>query len=170
MRFLLSAVVAMALASPTAAQVHRADGDLAQRVASTVRGYVQIGIFDDVTIDVSDRSVTLQGRVTMPFKREEIGARVAKIDGIRTVTNNIRVLPLSNYDSDLRQRIAQAIYGHSTFWRYASMSQPPIHIIVENGRVTLTGVVGSELERTLAGALAYVPGAFAVTNALEIDR
>jgi len=169
MRLLLSGVFAMALAAPTAAQVHR-DDDLAQRVATVVRGYVQIGIFDDVTIDVSDRSVTLQGRVTMPFKREEIGARVAKIDGIRTVTNNIRVLPLSNYDSDLRQRIAQAIYGHSTFWRYASMSQPPIHIIVENGRVTLTGVVGGEFERTLAGALAHVPGAFAVTNALDIDR
>ena len=30
------------------------------------------------------------------------------------------------------------------------MANPPIHIIVEDGRVTLTGVVNSNVERMLA--------------------
>jgi hyperosmotically inducible protein len=79
------------------------------------------------------------------------------------------VLPVSQFDNDLRQRIARSIYGHSNFWRYASMANPPIHIIVEHGRVTLTGVVGSNVDRMLARALASQFGAFSVTVQLRTD-
>ena len=107
----------------------------------------------------------------MPAKKDEIGKRVAKIDGVRSLVNEIQVLPVSPLDSDLRIRIAQAIYNHPAFWQYASMAQPPIHIIVENGHVTLTGRVGSQMERTLAYSLAaQVPRAFEVRNDLGIDR
>ena len=81
----------------------------------------------------------------------------------------IEILPNSPLDSQLRQQIARAIYDHPAFWRYASMSRPPIHIVVENARVTLTGSVESESERTLASALAQVSTAAGVTNRLKID-
>jgi osmotically-inducible protein OsmY len=46
---------------------------------------------------------------------------------------------------------------------------PPIRIIVENGHVTLQGVVGSDMDRTIAYMQANsVPGAFPVTNNLQI--
>src|SRR3954470_10271461 len=49
------------------------------------------------------------------------------------------------------------------------MANPPIHIVVERGRVTLTGVVQSNVERMLAQSLAAQFGAFSVTNALKTD-
>jgi osmotically-inducible protein OsmY len=157
-------------AHPCAARAQISDIDLTQRVAQTVQRYENFGIFDDVNVEVSNRAVTLTGRVTTPAKREAIGDRVAKIDGLRGVTNDIQVLPNSPLDTRLRAKAAQAIYGHSTFWHYASMANPPIHIIVENGRITLTGCVNSEVEKTLAFALAQVDGAFGVKNELRIEK
>ncbi len=70
------------------------------------------------------------------------------------VVNHVKVLPVSQFDDQLRYRIARAIYGNSNFWNYAIMANPPIHIVVEHGRVTLTGVVQSEVDRMLARSLA----------------
>jgi hypothetical protein len=70
-------------------------------------------------------------------------------------------------DDDLRRTIARAIYGHPTFWRAAALPEPPIQITVENGAVTLTGVVPSELERALACSLARGHGEVTVTNRLR---
>ncbi len=72
---------------------------------------------------------------------------MARIDGVRELKSTIDVLPVSQFDEDLRYRVARAIYGNPSFWNYAAMSNPPIHIIVEHGRVTLTGVVNSEWTR-----------------------
>jgi osmotically-inducible protein OsmY len=49
------------------------------------------------------------------------------------------------------------------------MPNPPIHIIVEHGRVTLTGVVQSDVDRMLARSLATSFDAFSVTNNLKTD-
>jgi len=79
------------------------------------------------------------------------------------------VLPVSQFDDELRHRIAASIYNNSNFWNYAIMPNPPIHIVVEHGRVTLTGVVQSNVDRMLARSLATQFGAFSVTNALKTD-
>jgi osmotically-inducible protein OsmY len=155
---------------PGTARAQTPDDDLHRQVLGAVRGYANFTIFDDVSVAVSDRAVTLTGRVTMPFKRNDIGARVAKIDGVRNLVNDIQVLPVSIEDSRLRSRVAQAIYGNSTFWHYASMVNPPIHILVEHRRVTLTGCVNGEVERMLAYALAQVDGVMSVTNELKVDK
>jgi len=76
---------------------------------------------------------------------------------------------ISPYDDELRSRIARAIYGNPSFWNYAAMAHPPIHIIVERGHVTLTGVVNSNVERMLARSLASGLGELSVTNALRTD-
>ncbi len=49
------------------------------------------------------------------------------------------------------------------------MANPPIHMVVERGRVTLTGVVQSEVDRMLARSLATQFGALSVTNDLKTD-
>jgi osmotically-inducible protein OsmY len=155
---------------PGMAGAQAADDALQRQVLNAIRGYSNFTIFDDVNVAVSDRAVTLTGRVTMPFKRDDIGTRVGKIDGIKGLVNDIQVLPVSIEDSRLRTRVAQAIYGSSAFWQYASMINPPIHVIVERSRITLTGCVSSEVERRLAYALAQVPGALGVTNELRVDK
>lgn len=159
-----------ALVARPALAGQQTDLALADRVAQIVRQYVHFGIFDDINIRVDNRSVTLTGRVTMPYKRDDIAARVKKIDGVRDLTNNVEILPVSQYDSDLRDRLARAIYGHPSFRHYASMVNPPIHIVVEHGRVTLTGAVNSEVEKMLAFSLAQIPGVLGVTNELKTDR
>ena len=166
---LAAALFIVASPSVITAQTAASD-DLATRVAEAVRLYPQLSVFDDVNVDVKEATVTLSGCVTMPYKRDGIAARVAKVDGVRTVTNDIHVLPPSTTDSDLRTRIAQAIYGHPGFWRYASMAVPPIRIIVSSGRVTLNGLVDTEVDRTLAFTLAHVPGTSGVTNKLRVER
>jgi hyperosmotically inducible protein len=165
----LAFVIALTFAPLHAAASQISDADLADRVASAVRGYVNFGIFDDISIEVENRAVTLTGRVTMPFKKNEIEAKVKQIDGLRTLTSRIAVLPVSIYDSELRQRLALAIYGHPAFRHYASMVTPPIHIVVENGKVTLTGFVFSNVEKVLAASLAQIPGVMSVKNELKTD-
>ena len=116
--------------------------------------YTQFTIFDDVSANVKDGVVTLTGKVTMPYKRER--HREAGREGRRRAERcaiEITVLPVSQFDDELRYRIARSIYGNSNFWNYAIMANPPIHIVVEHGRVTLTGVV-AEQRRPDAGAIA----------------
>lgn len=144
--------------------------DLQSEVARAILGYSQYGIFDDVRIAVDGGTVTLSGRVTMPFKRDAIAERVDALATVTTVVNQIGVLPASLSDTRLRRAVAQAIYTHPSFWHYASMAHPPIHIIVEHGRVTLTGVVTSQTDRMLAFALAQVDGALGVANEILLEE
>ena len=149
--------------------VSRKDFQIFKDVATSVERYTRFTIFDDVSASVKDGAVTLSGKVTMPYKRSDIEKRVAKIDGVRSVRDEITVLPVSPFDDELRYRIAGSIYNNSNFWNYAIMANPPIHIVVEHGRVTLTGVVQSNVDRMLARSLATQFGAFSVTNALKTD-
>ena len=161
--------IVLALGVPARASAQISDEALGEKAIGIVRAYPQLGIFDDVTVSIADRAITLSGEVTTGLKREELGARVAKIDGARSVTNNIQVLPPSTSDASLRLRLAQAIYTHPAFWGYAAMACPPIHIIVANGYVRLTGVVNNDVERQLAYALAQISGVQSVKNELRVD-
>ena len=164
----LALVAALALASPAAAQ-NRVDTKIANEISRQIDRYPQLTIFDYIAGTVDDGVVTLTGKVTMPFKKTDIGARASKVEGVRDVVNNIDVLPVSSYDDDLRLRIARAIYGNSAFWQYGARANPPIHIIVERGHVTLTGVVNSNVDRMLARSLATGFGELSVTNDLRTD-
>ena len=165
------ATIVLSLWSVTAqaSGTERKDLQIANDVSNAVNRYSYFTIFDDVTIAVRDGVVTLDGKVTMPYKRDDLEKRVAKIAGVKDVHDHIGVLPVSLSDDALRNRIARSIYGNSNFWNYAIMPNPPIHIIVEHGRVTLTGVVQSDVDRMLARSLATNFRAFSVTNNLKTD-
>ena len=169
-KFLLAAAAAVLAANTAAASdVDRKDLQVFKDIADSVNRYTQFTIFDDVNAAVKDGVVTLTGKVTMPYKRDDIEKRIAKVDGVRSVSDQITVLPVSQFDDQLRYRIARSIYNNSNFWNYAIMPNPPIHIVVEHGRVTLTGVVQSDVDRMLARSLASQFGAFSITNALRTD-
>lgn len=164
-----TAMVILALSAPAWA-AERTNLEVARDVSNRVLTYSQFSVFDTVHMLMDNGVVTLTGKVTMPYKRTDIEKRVAKVDGVRQVVNQITVLPVSQYDDELRFRIARAIYGNSTFWTYGSMANPPIHIVVDRGHVTLDGVVNSNVERMLARSLASGFGAFSVTNDLKTDE
>jgi hyperosmotically inducible protein len=147
----------------------RTDTQISEDVIRSVNTYSRFTVFDDVRVDVQSGVVALNGRVTMPFKKDEIGRRAAGVHGVKAVRNEIGVLPPSPFDEELRHKVARAIYGNAAFWQYAAMPNPPIHILVEGGRVTLTGVVHSEVDRRLARSLATGQGEISLTNALRTD-
>jgi hyperosmotically inducible periplasmic protein len=95
---------------------------------------------------------------------------VRRLASVKEVRNRIDVLPVSKFDDDLRYQIARAIYSNSNFRPYAFMVNPPIHIIVERGRVTLEGVVNSEVDRMLARSIASNFLAFDVKNDLKTEK
>ena len=159
----------IAAEASAANQIAREDLQVFNDIADQVNRYTQITIFDSIAASVDDGRVVLSGWVTMPFKRDDIERRVRKVDGVMTVDNKIGVLPVSQFDDELRFRIARAIYSNSSFWNYAAMANPPIRVVVNRGRVTLEGVVQSNVERMLARSLASGFGAFDVKNELKTD-
>jgi hyperosmotically inducible protein len=165
---LLFAFVLCAAAAASAQE--RKDLQIFRDVSESVNRYTQFTVFDSIDASVTQGHIVLDGWVTMPFKKDDIERRVRKVEGVTGVDNRIQVLPVSQFDDELRFRIARAIYGHSAFWNYAAMVNPPIHIVVNGGRVTLQGVVQSNVERQLARSLATGFGSFEVKNELKTDE
>jgi hyperosmotically inducible protein len=147
------------------------DAAIAQAIAHRLSRYVFFSIFDDADVAVDEGVVTLTGRVTMPYKAEAFADLAAHVPGVQEVRNEVRTLPASLFDDQLRYAVARRIYGDEMFARYAIQANPPIHIIVERGAVTLTGVVGSDMERLVAETIARTTfSVMSVTNNLRVER
>jgi len=127
-------------------------------------------VFDNLSYKVEGSKVTLIGQVVKPTLKSDAERAVKSIEGVESVDNQIEVLPLSPNDDRIRIAVYRAIYGQSSFQRYAMQAVPPIHIIVKNGNVTLEGVVGNEGDKNLANIKANgVSGVFGVTNNLVVE-
>ncbi len=126
-------------------------------------------VFDNLQFRVSGDNVTLTGQVTWPVLKQDAYNAVRSIPGVKSVTNSIEVLPLSSMDWQIRRAELRAIFGYSDLGRYAMGANPSIHIVVDNGHVTLVGVVDNQMDRNLAGIRANgVPNVFSVTNNLVV--
>jgi hyperosmotically inducible protein len=129
-------------------------------------------VFDWLEAELlSDGQVVLRGEVVRPTTSDDAESRVRRIESVPGVINEIKVLPLSPRDNDLRVALYRAIYNwNSPLFRYAMRAVPPIHIVVENGHVTLKGAVASQFDSQLAYTAArQVPGTFEVRNELHVD-
>src|SRR5436190_22326832 len=116
---LFGAAIALSGNIATADTADRKDLQVFNDVAKSVNRYAHFTIFDDVNANVKDGIVTLTGRVTMPYKRDDIMKRVSEVGGVQEVRDNIEVLPVSQFDDRLRYQIARAIYSNPNFWNYA---------------------------------------------------
>jgi hyperosmotically inducible protein len=128
------------------------------------------GVFDNLAYKVDpDGTVTLLGQVTRPVLKSDAENIVKRIEGVEKVVNQIEVLPLSPMDDQIRRAAFRAIYGSPQLTKYAWQSVQSIHIIVNNGHITLEGVVDNPADREVAEIQAKsVPGAFSVTNNLKV--
>src|ERR1700722_3130801 len=86
------------------------DDAIAQKVLHEIRMYPYYTIWDDVNFRVDNGTVQLLGEVSQPWKKSALGKSIAGIPGVVTLDNELRVLPLSNFDDRLRAQIARAIY------------------------------------------------------------
>lgn len=129
-------------------------------------------VFDNLEFKVEDdNTVILSGQVVRSFLKDDAEYAVKHIQGVKKVINNIEILPISRYDNTIRRREFYAIYSEIGFERYAIQAVPPIHIIVNNGDVTLIGAVADQYDKNVAGIAANsVPDVFHVTNDLMIDQ
>jgi len=147
------------------------DAQIAQKVAHEVRMYPRYTIWDNISVRVHDGDVELQGQVSLPFKKADLGRLAQRVSGVRSVANEIEVLPNSFFDDRLRLAVARAIYRDPVLSRYAIQAVPPIHIIVDNGHVTLEGVVNTSMEKNVAGIRASQGLSFGqVTNNLLVEN
>ena len=149
----------------------RATSSLAEEVRHQLVTLPYYSVFDWLQANVQpDGSVMLAGETSRPTLKKDAESRVAKLEGVQKVTNNIEVLPLSNFDDDIRVGVYRAIYRFDTpLFKYALQSVGPIHIIVKNGHVTLKGVVDSQADSQIAYISARgVSGAFDVKNELQV--
>lgn len=126
--------------------------------------------FNALTLDVKDGVVTLGGSVHDYPSRDSAIALAETTPGVKDVIDNIEVAPTSIFDDQLRQQLYRAIYRYPTLQRYAINPAKPIRIVVDNGHVTLYGVVDTPLDKQIAGNQANsVPGVFGVDNQLIVS-
>jgi hyperosmotically inducible protein len=172
MRKLLAGLVltiGIAAAKPV---VPLTDEGIVQKTGHEIRMYSRYTIWDNITYRVQNGNVELDGQVSQPFKKDDLGRIGQRIPGVVSVTNNLKVLPLSPNDDRLRQQVARAIFRDPVLSRYSMGVVPSIHIIVDNGRVTLEGVVSSVSEKNIAGIRAGGAGLSfgAITNNLVVEN
>jgi osmotically-inducible protein OsmY len=149
------------------------DNQLQQKLAKKL-AYDRVGYFDNafnyVAVDVKDGVVTLSGDAYWTPPVDDALAMAARMPGVKGVVNNVKVLPTSIFDDNIRVRTARAIYRDSVLGRYGSDPADPIRIIVDNGHITLYGTVQNAMDKNIAGIRANsVPGVFSVDNKLVVD-
>jgi BON domain-containing protein len=180
--FLLSAVVVTVIASMSvfATAAPQDQGALSpkgvDRIVKEVRHELVMlpfyGVFDNLSYKVDpDGTVTLLGQVARPVLKSDAENAIKHIEGVEKVVNNIEVLPTSGNDDRIRRAVYRAIYGNSVLSQYQLRAVPPIHIIVNNGHVSLEGVVARSMDKQVAGMQANgVSGVFSVANNLRVEE
>ncbi len=129
------------------------------------------GVFDAIGYQLNGDTVTLNGYVVRPITKSDAEASVKDVDGVTNVVNNIKVLPLSPLDDRIRIRTYRAIADQGSLYRYLLGTNPAIRIIVNNGHVSLEGIVSDETDKNLAGIAAKeIFGVFSVDNNLQVEK
>jgi hyperosmotically inducible periplasmic protein len=140
---------------------------LGEKLAYDRVGYGNV--FNAITLNVQDGAVTLGGHARTYVDRDSALALVSTYPGVKDVTNNIEVDPVSLFDDQTRFAVARAVYGFPTLNKYAIDPEKPIRISVQNGHVELEGVVDSLADKETAFIRANgVPGVFSVKNDLQV--
>ncbi len=164
---------ALLAVQPGFADNHKSDAGMSRIEREVRREIVTLpfySLFDHFAFRVDGETVTLRGKVSRPTLKSDAENVVRRIEGVEKVNNEIEVLPLSPNDDRLRMALYGAIYGHGALQMLAIRAVPPVHIIVENGNVTLEGVVANEMQKNIANLQANgVPGVFSVTNNLRVE-
>jgi hypothetical protein len=96
------------------------EGQVFNAVLSTPR----YGVYDAISFNLEGNHVILSGYVVMPVTGIDAAKRVAKIDGIEKVTNQIERLPLSGMDSAIRRQVYRQVFNTANLYRYALGANP----------------------------------------------
>jgi hyperosmotically inducible periplasmic protein len=174
----LSGIANRAIAAPGAQEVpagqDRGLANIEAQITKEVRHELVMlpffSVFDNLEYRVEGGKVTLIGQVVRPDLKDDAGNAVKHIEGVNSVDNQIEVLPTSPMDDQIRRAEFHAIYSYPSLQLYVVRNVSPIHIIVNNGHVTLEGAVATQADKDTANVVANsVPNVFSVTNHLQVD-
>jgi len=127
--------------------------------------------FNYITASVENGTVTLIGEARTDVARDSALALAYRMPGVKDVFNDVRVDPTSIFDDQIRVKTLRAIYRDPVLSRYAIDPARPIRILVNNGHISLDGVVATQMDKNVAGIRAnQVFGAFSVKNNLEVAK
>jgi osmotically-inducible protein OsmY len=169
----LFAINILALGSTILAQTpsEKSEDRITREVRHELVTLPYYSVFDNLAYRVDGSKVVLLGEVTRPTLKSDAENAVKTVEGVKTVDNQIEVLPVSPNDDRIRLATYRAIYSKPQLQRYQLGAVPPIHILVENGNITLEGVVANEGDKSVAGIAAKgVHGAFKVNNNLRVEK
>ena len=148
------------------------DAQLQEKLVRAI-AYDRVGYgttpFNAISVNVNNGVVTLGGTAYGPVDADSAVAVASNTKGVKDVINDISVDPVSPMDDQIRRAVYRAVYGFPSLNRYAIDPAQPIRISVQNGNVTLYGVVDRQADKDAAGIRANtVPGVFKVTNDLVV--
>jgi len=142
--------------------VARTDADIQNDVKAALQGDPATDA-DQIAVDVADHVVTLSGTVDSWQQRTVCGNVAEGVDGVTGLRNKIDVVYRnSRPDNEIQQDVAQALR-----WDVL-VDNALIDVTVQDGRVNLSGTVGSLAEKGRAMADAYVANVRGV-NAEDLD-
>ncbi|HSE21331.1 MAG TPA: BON domain-containing protein [Pyrinomonadaceae bacterium] len=169
---LLAVVAALFVAMPASvlADPSTPNPQLAQQVRHELVMLPYYGVFDNLAYSINGGTVTLYGQVVRASTRSDAEKAIKRLPGVTGVKNNIKVLPLSGFDNNIRGAVYRSIARMGGLYRYLQGGNPSLHIVVDSGHVTLEGMVSSSSDKNLAYLAAnQVGGIFSVTNNLRVE-
>ena len=144
------------------------DSTLTKEVLNKIRSNIFYGVFDWLTVNSDNGVVTLGGWVHLPWLKNQFESEVEKVPGVKNVINKIQ---FTFGPGELGYRAARLIYNDPMFWGQQYSSNPPIHIIVDNGSVYLFGDVNSAVEKDWAeNIISFRTDAITVNNDLKVTK
>jgi hyperosmotically inducible periplasmic protein len=172
----------------------RAQGPAPGTTVESVRRMLErlpyYGVFDFIVFSVDRGTVTLAGYGFHGSLKADAEMAVKRAPGVDTVVNRIVSLPASPNDDRIRWATYYRIYSDDFLSRYGPgehevrrelqderrfpgmqpVGRYPIHIVVQNGRTMLLGVVDNATDRQLVEWRAReVTGVFEVENSLVVS-
>ena len=149
------------------------DDELQRKLLEKVQ-YDRVGYgttaFNAISVSVRGGVATLGGHAYGPVDKDSALSLAAYMPGIRDVIDEIQVDPLSPMDDRVRLAVARSVYGFPSLNKYAIDPAKPIRISVQNGNVTLFGMVDNQMDKDTAALQAnLVPGVFSVSNELQVS-
>ena len=147
----------------------QSDNDIAEELSKQVQRYPHYTIWDFINGRVENGNVVIGGWVTPDRdKSGDLFERVAKIDGVQDVRNEIQILSPSQGDNRLRRSIIRQLARSTHFERLVMMPNPPFHIVINNGIVLLVGYVQGQIELLeMQRIVAQTQGVLRVENRLQ---
>jgi osmotically-inducible protein OsmY len=140
--------------------VDRTDADIAHDAVQALKSRPALG--DTVQVAVHRGHVTLTGQVEWLLQKEAAESAVKHVRGLLGVFNHITVKPKSG-QRDIHRRIVTTLHHH------ADLDARQIKVDVKDDTVTLTGSVGTWMQRDAAErAAGAAPGITRVDNQIRV--